>query len=309
MEVKHRLFLSMYTFQIKKRNTSNKNVIDINDFLSMAYPELQNKFEKGFVQDIIHLFDFKLFKSKGDTHGGILEEKSFSSKSRTLDLMINGGAKGLKQYLINEEGEKEEISDKEIVGLKFFARIWLPAGTNVGYLFIQRYSGASLKPLFDTIIDNVLSNHNLILAGRTIEKTTTKKRQEKFLKEASVSKITVLVSNSKHDTGVPSTQTANIALKNISLKKEKVNMSSVKGLLKSSGINVEGSFSYNVLYQSESDGYKEEKTVKGNENYSLIPNTPITSDCIDANNHPIFEKMQQFTTSEMEQILKEAKLG
>lgn len=91
MAIKHRLFLGMYTFQIKKRSTSNKNVIDINEFLSNAYPDIEKKFTNGFVQDVIDLFDLKLFKNKDNTHGGILEEIDFSLENRTLDIIINGG--------------------------------------------------------------------------------------------------------------------------------------------------------------------------------------------------------------------------
>ncbi|MDD3787359.1 MAG: hypothetical protein PHO94_01530 [Petrimonas sp.] len=51
MAKKHRLFLGMYSFQIKKRNTSNLDVIENNEFLSKAYPDVEDKFTDGFVQD------------------------------------------------------------------------------------------------------------------------------------------------------------------------------------------------------------------------------------------------------------------
>lgn len=219
-----------------------------------------------------------------------------------------GGTKGLKQYLINEDGEKEDISDKDIVGLKFFARIWLPANANAGYIFIQRYNNASLKPLFDSLIHEVLDKHRYILTGGRIEKTTTKNRQEKFLKEASAKEITVIVNESLHDTGAPSPRAAYISLKKVPLKKNKINKDAVDRLLKCMGIKINRDYSYQTLYEAENNGYKEEKTVKSDQIYNLIPNTLISLDCIDENNHPIFKKMQQFATNEMKQILKEAKM-
>lgn len=305
MTKKHRLFLGMYSFKIKKRTTSNKDVIGINDFLSRAYPDLERRFEKGFVQDIINLFDLKLFKTKDETHGGILEEMDFSQKNRTFDLMINGGVKGLKHYLINEEGGKAEISDSDIIGLKFFARIWMPAGSDAGYIFIQRYNNSSLKPLFDSIVQSVLDKYNFILAGGRIEKTTTEKRQKKFLNKASVKEITVIIPESAHDTGLPTPRTAYISLKRVPLNKEKINRNTVMVLLERMGIKVERDFSYQTLYETDDNGYREEKTVKADLEEKLIPNTLISSDCIDENNHPIFKKMQMFATNEMEQVLKE----
>lgn len=307
MAKKHRLFLGMYTFKIKKRNTSNLNVVDNNDFLSKAYPDIEDKFSKGFVQDIINLFDLKLFKNREETHGGILEESAFSSGDRTFDLMLNGGLKGLKQYLISENGEKKDISEKDIVGLKFFARIWLPANSDTGYVFIQRYNDASLKTLFDEILNEVLYKHKFILAGQRTVKTTTKVRQENFLKKAGVQEIAVVLYNSPYDTGAPSSRSATITLKNTGIKKNKISKEDVEAALQDNGIEVNKEYTYQTKYSAVINGYSEEKTIKGNDTLDLIPNISITPDCIDDSNHPIFKKMQSFTATEMAQILKEAK--
>lgn len=307
MGKKHRLFLGMYTFQIKKRSTSNMDVIGINDFLSKAYPDANSKFVEGFVQDVTDLFDMKLFTSKDNTHGGILDNIAFDKGKRVLDLMINGGAKGLKQYLINEEGGKKEIADNEIVGLKFFARIWLPANSFTGYVFIQRYNNSSLKPLFDEIIYDVLNKYRYILAGKGIVATTTKKRQEKFLQESAAKEIKVLLNGSPHDTSTLEAENVIITFRKLSVKKEQIDRSFIKRIMKNSGISTNRDFKYRAIYESEIGGYKEEKTVKGDEIYNLIPNALITPDCIDENNHPIFEKMQSFVSNEMDQMMKETK--
>ncbi|HBX18930.1 MAG TPA: hypothetical protein DEF88_00595 [Porphyromonadaceae bacterium] len=297
----------MYTFQIKKRSTSNKDLIEINDFLSKAYLDIDYKFKEGFVQDVINLFDKKLFTSKNNTHGGILDDIAFHQGDRTLDLMINGGVKGLKQYLINEEGSKKEIADTEIVGLKFFARIWIPANSYTGYVFIQKYNNSSLKPLFDEVISNVLDQHRYTIAGKGIVPTTTKKRQENFLKESDAKEIKILLNGSPSDTSLPEAGDVIISFKKLSIKKRDITRSLIKQMMKSSGIATNRDFKYKAVYESDVAGYKEEKTVKENQTFNLVPNTLVPLDCIDENNHPIFEKMQSFVRMEMDQILKEAK--
>ncbi|MDD3787358.1 MAG: hypothetical protein PHO94_01525 [Petrimonas sp.] len=249
----------------------------------------------------------KLFKNKEETHGGILEEYAFNSKNRTFDLMLNGGLKGLKQYLINEDGVKKDISDKEIVGLRFYARIWLPANTSTGYVFIHKYNDASLKPLFDEIINEVLFQHKYILAGKRTVKTTTTVRQKEFLKKAGVQEITVAIMNSPHDTGAPNTTSATIRLKNLKIDKKKIKKEDVETELKKAGIDINTPYTYQTKYKVEVDSYSEEKTVRENNTFDLIPNILIAPSCIDDNNHPIFEKMQTFVSEEMEQIIKEAK--
>ena len=92
----------------------------------------------------------------------------------------------------------------------------MPSQSNSGYLFIQRYQNASIKPLFDELIKEVLDKHNLILAARRTVKTTTKKRQQEFMSRAVAKEITVIVNDSPHDTGGPNTATATIALKKLS---------------------------------------------------------------------------------------------
>lgn len=176
----HNLFLAMYTFGIKKVNTSDSDRIEINDFLSNAYPDKKDKFTEGFVNDFINLIDEKTFKNEKKTHGAILDEKSINGTKRILDILIDGGITGIKQFIINEDGKRSELTENETVGPKFFARIWLPANTSTGYIFIQKYGSLSIKPIFDDIIKNVLKTNNYNLTSNRIAPTTTKKDRQNF---------------------------------------------------------------------------------------------------------------------------------
>jgi len=60
----HNLYLGMYTFSVKRKHTKNTEIIDNNELLEACYPELDNnKFEKGFAQDLISLLD-RFFDNK-----------------------------------------------------------------------------------------------------------------------------------------------------------------------------------------------------------------------------------------------------
>ena len=63
-KINHKLYLGMYSFQIKKSHSKNDELISINDFLSESYPDAKNKFAEGFAKEIISLFDEKAFKNR-----------------------------------------------------------------------------------------------------------------------------------------------------------------------------------------------------------------------------------------------------
>ncbi len=310
----HNLFLGIYSFQIKKANTSNLNVIENNDFLSKAYPTQNIKFSEGFVQDIISVLDKKAYKNEQKTLGAILYAQSFSATERTLDILINGGITGIKQFLIDESGNQQVLSEKEIVGLRFFARIWLPANTKTGYLFLQRYGSLTIKPIFDSILGNILKNHDYSLVGKKLIATTTKKRQEEFFKYSTIKDISIVSKKSSHETGAADATSATIKLSNVSIKTSKeVGKEELNAALKNHGFSIgERSYEIKATYEQQvNENYKEERTVVldgSEETINVVPNILIPSDCYDADNYPIFEKMQKLVDDEMKQIKFEAKL-
>lgn len=310
----HNLFLGMYSFQIKKPFSSNLDVIENNDFLSKAYPNCQIKFSEGFVQEIISVFDKKAYKNEQNTLGAILNAQSFNATERTLDILINGGITGIKQFLIDESGSQTILSEKEIVGLRFFARIWLPANTNTGYLFLQRYGSLTIKPIFDSILKNILKVHDLGLVGNRLIATTTKKRQKEFLKYSSIKNISIVSKRSSHETGAADATSATIKLSNVSFKSNReIRKEEIDAALKNHGFSIgERKYEIKATYEQQvNENYKEERTVVldgSEETINVVPNILIPTDCYDADNYPIFEKMQKLVDDEMNQIKLEAKL-
>jgi len=313
----HKLYLGMYSFQIKKRNTSNDDIVDINDFLSVSYPEAEVKFKNGFAEEIIRLFDEKAFKNEQNTHGGTLDDKSVASENRYFDILIDGGITGIKQFLVDEDGNKQTISKDNIVGLKFFARFWLPAGCKTGYLFIQKYDSLSIKPLFDDLISKVFKNHGYktVGSGSGLMPTTTKIRLQKFLKKASIRDVTVISKESSHDSGAGDAQIVTIKLKNIIVNKQDKNITKevVDAALKNHGFTLgDREYEMTATYESRSEGKKEEeKTFKldsSHNSINIIPNIVIPNSCIDEDGYPIFDKIKDFVDSEIEQIKKESKM-
>ena len=54
----------------------------------------------------------------------------------------------------------------------------MPAGGKTGYMFIQRYAGSNLKPLFDDLINITLEKYGYKIAGAraSLKPITTKHR-------------------------------------------------------------------------------------------------------------------------------------
>lgn len=306
----------MYTFNIKKFRSRDKTLIENNDFLSKAYGEVDgNKFANGFVQDVVHLIDQEPFKNKKNTHGGLLEVHAFNGTNRTLDFIINGGITGLKQYLIEEDGEKKELSEKTTVGLKFFCRIWLPTGSSTGYVFLQKYGSLSIKPLLDEIIKSVYSKYEFSVVDNRIKATATEKRQKEFLKSAVLRDITVLSKNSHFETGAPNSKSASIRLKGISINREskKIDTEDVNKMLKGHGFSI-GDKNYEMrgTFENKSNDVPEEKTVildTSEETINVVPNIVVPSDCVDKDNSPIFEKMRVLADNERAQVMIESKMS
>ena len=307
----------MYSFQIKKRNTNNDQIIDINTYLSDAYPDAEVKFLDGFANEVISFFDEKAFKNDQNTHGGILDEMSIASENRYFDILIDGGITGIQQYVVDNDGNKRTISKENIVGLKFYARFWLPAGNKTGYLFIQKYDSLSIKPLFDALIDKLLKKHGYITIGygSGLKQTTTQKRMKEFLKRASIRDVTVVSKQSSHDTGVGDAQTVTVKLKNIKINKNDKTISRdvVDSALKNHGFIIgDRYYDMTATYESRSEGKKEEeKTVKlGTDADSIIviPNIVIPVSCIDPDGYPLFDRMKEFVDKEIAQIKLEAKM-
>lgn len=310
----HKLLLTTFAFKLKKSNTKNSDIMSINNFLDAAYPKAKNKFEEGFLSDVVGFLD-KTFKTERNTHGALLLEKTFSASDRTIDLMINGGLTGIKQFMIDEEGRQSEISEKNIVGLKFFVCFWLPAQSNAGYIFMQHYDYLSIRPVYEEIIKQIAKKYNFSLVGRSIKPTTTEKRLTLFKKHSRVHEITVISKKSKNDTSSVniSSTTASIrigGLVNIdisALDKKKIN-----SLTKPHGFSIDKrEYIIKAKLRNESGDSKEDKTVKldnGEDGLHLIPRIELPSDCFDVYNHPIFKKMKTFVREEIEQIKLEAKL-
>jgi hypothetical protein len=312
----HSLFLGMYTFSIKKKRVKNAEAVMNNDFLNAAYYGIkENKFEKGIVQDIIDLLELKAYKNEKKTHGAILDDYKINATKRVFDIMIDGGITGIRQFIIKDGGDKEVLSSKDIVGPKFFARFWFPSGSDTGYIFIQKYGGMSIKPIFDSLLKDLFGKHEYSLVGSKVSATTTKKRLELFLKKSALKEIAIVSKASSSSTAPPKVSTVEVRLKSINAIKNTKNRKDldkdISASLKEHGFILEGkNYEVKGVYEYESDGVKEERTAvldASDETFNVIPNIVIPSDCIDSNNYPIFEKLRTFVDAEIVQVKKESK--
>lgn len=312
----HNLFLGMYTFSIKKKNVRKKAVLDNNEFLEFAYPKVKgNKFEKGFAQDIITLLDTKAYKNIENTHGAILEDYKIDHANRTLDIMIDGGLTGIKQFIIEEDGDKSELSHKDIIGPKFYARFWLPASTSTGYVFVQKYGGMSIKPIFDSILKDLLGTYDLSISLGKIKATTTKKRLKEFLQRSALKNITIVSTESNNSTGAAEASTVEIRLNNYRIlkkTKDSTSIENIKAALSNHGFTIaDRKYDLKGTYEYRHNGVKEERTIMldaTEETINVIPNIILPASCIDDDNYPIFKKLIELCDAEIIQVNSESKI-
>lgn len=313
--MKHKLYLDLYSFTFKEKGKNGKQLSN-NDFLSKAYPSItENKFIEGFAQQMINLLDKKVYKNKEGTRGAILETKLLKGENRIFDILINGGTTGIKQYLINEEGKQEDINEKDVIGLKFYARFWLPAGSKTGFIFLQKYGGISIKPIFDSMIEDLIKPLNLTKTAAKLKATTTKKRMEEFLKHSDVKEITIIGENGKFDTGGLNSSTAEIRLKRISSVKElsrKDIIKKAKKDLKKYGFSIadrDYKIKAKFAYKINEDTTQVRTIYLGNEeDHNIVPNILIPNFLINEDNSPKFKQLGSFVSKEIEQLKKESEL-
>jgi hypothetical protein len=306
----------MYTYSIKKKRTRFGTKLDNNEFLEHAYSTIEgNKFEKGFVQDITALLDSKAYKNAQNTHGAILDKMRINPTNRTLDILIDGGLTGIKQFIIDEEGGKKELSNDDIVGLKFYARFWLPAGTKTAYVFIQKYGSMSIKPIFDSILIDLLKKYELTIFDSKIKASTTKERLKQFLRNAALKNITIVSTKSINATGAAEASSVEVKLKNykpIRNSKKKSSMEGIKQALESHGFTIANKqYEIKGTYEYSNNGITEERTAKldaTEETINIVPNIVVPPNCIDEDNYPIFDEMINLVDTEMEQVKKESKI-
>lgn len=313
--MKHKLYLDLYSFKFNEKGRNGKELSN-NDFLSRAYSSVTgNKFDEGFTQQIINLLDKKLYKNKEGTRGAILEDKILKGENRIFDILINGGTTGLKQYIINQEGKQDEIDKEDVVGLKFYARFWLPSGSKTGFIFIQKYGGISIKPIFDSIINDLIEPLKLRKSSAKLKATTTKKRMKEFLKHSNIKDITIIGDDSNYSTGGLNSSAAEIRLKGINSVKEL----SKKEIIKKAKKDLEG-YGFNIAdrdykvkakfeYKVNKETTQERTIYLGvEEDYNIVPNILIGPSLINPDNSPKFKEIGLFVDKEIRQLEKEAKI-
>lgn len=124
----------------------------------------------------------------------------------------------------------------------------------------------------------------------------------------------LIVSNkSSHETGAADAVSAVIKLKNVITKKSKtISKKEISAALKNHGFQIsDRNYIIKAIYQNKSENFKEERTValdNSEETINIIPNIIIPSYCVDMNNYPIFNRLQEFVDDEIIQVRKEAKI-
>lgn len=309
--MKHDLLLGIYTFQIKTRNKSDKFIKAINDFLEEAYPYKDDKFKDGFCADIRNSIS-EVVKSNDGSQGALFHKQGSNLNERYYDIMLDGGNTGIQQFIVDENTKETTVAGKDkIIGPRFFGRFWLPSSSNTAYVFIQSYHNINIKGVFDAIISNVLDGHNMKMVPGRLVKTTTVKRHKDFIKNSIPKSITLVKPTSAFSTDDIYAEQVEITLKNIDLPTDadtnKI-MAGIKKLLGQSNITIENEkdFTYTTIRKNYDDNSQRKTALELSENdINFIPRIRIDADCVDENNHPIFQKLREFVDEEIESIKSE----
>lgn len=306
----HKLNLGMYCFRIKPLGGSDTDVLSIDEFLQEAYHDVGNKFIY-FCDDILNTLK-RVYKTKDKDLGAVKDQERIDPKRRILDLMLDGGITGIKQSLISPElEERTTIPAEDTVALPFFVRFWMQE-SNVGYIFIQSYTTLSIRKLISEVLQEVLRNKEFSFVGHTIKKTTTRLRMQRFLDSSTPIAITIVNKTSEYNPTDTHVSTARIQLKGDLPSIDTIDKQTIRRYTKNKhGIELKEAdiYHYKITYQSENErGEKEERTVPLEYDLSdskLIPNIVVPSECIDEDNYPIWDKMEELCDHEITQILKE----
>lgn len=307
----HKLFLGIYQLKIKERGTKGKDVVSNNSFLSNSYSGLGNKFLEGYVKDIVKQIEDKTYKNKDNTHGALLLDKKVNGSKRSFDVLLNGGLTGIKQFIVKPDGQEgEEISDSDTVGLRFFARVWLPAGSNTLFLFLQRYSDLTIKPIFEDIFQNLYKNKGFTIINN-LQPTTTKKRLKTFLRESEIKDVSIIGKRSPSSTSGLSSYSMTLRLASVKTDADnRVDFVKLKKYLSQWGVSLskKQDFDLKTTYQHpETKEVKTGSSAEALDTQNFVPNIPISASYRDHDGFPDFEKMRAFVDKEIEQIEKELK--
>ncbi|WP_297176275.1 hypothetical protein [uncultured Porphyromonas sp.] len=313
----HKLNLSIFSFKIKRRQSSNGDELQIDDFLSSTYPG-PDPFST-FSERILATLSTP-YTNRNGTLGAIQAGwHNIDVSRRILDITLDGGITGIKQSLIGSGSKpsRQTIDTRDIVALRYFVRIWMPSLTSSGYIFLQSYTSYTIKPLIQDVLLSVLRQKGHTLIGDRINRTTTKQRMEEFFAKGVPIALSIINKPSEYDISVPSPTSAIITLKGGNLPTTaNLTEDSIKDLARERfGITLseeDYSYQYKVKYQITNDrGEKEQKEclLEAQDGAQLIPNIIIPEDYIDSDNYPITSRMQQLCDDEINQINSEHQEG
>lgn len=312
----HNLNLSLFSFEIKRIRSSNSDQLEMDEFLSSAYPGTDSF--RTFSERILNAL-LTPYINRNRTLGAIQAGwHNIDVSRRILDITLDGGITGIRQSLIGSGSEpsRQTINTLDIVALRYFVRIWMPSLSCSGYIFLQSYTSYTIKPLIQDVLLSELrqTGHNLI--GERINRTTTRQRIEEFIARGVPIALSIINKPSVYDISVPSTTSATITLKGGIPSIPDLTRDSIKDLARERfGITLseeDYSYQYKVKYQITNDrGEKEQKEclLEAQDGARLIPNIIIPEDCIDSDNYPITSRMQQLCDDEINQINSEHQEG
>lgn len=309
------LLLGIYSFKIKPKRKSDHHVIQIDKFLNDAYPSVSNKFMQGFCADIKNMTTAVIKNNEGNV-GAIFTKEAVNQAKRYYDILLDGGNTGVEQFIIDETtGKRTKAGKDKIIGPQFFARFYLPSGTDTAFVFIQSYANMTIKGIYDTIVNELLDKYEFRMVPGRLQQTTTSKRYQQFINSSESVAVSMIKKVGHSNTNALQANTVKINLEGISLPKGLTEAQIIDNIIKTlNTVNIKVTnrtgFTYNTKLKNQGD--KSQRTASlgyRKQDLNFVPRIIMDTKCIDTNtNFPIFKQVQEFIDDEIGILRKENKI-
>jgi len=163
------LVLSIYTFTLKERNSS-EDYFDFNEFYRKNFTRDNENPHKvkpkvlyqRFVGMILDEFEDKFWLNKDKNKGISTEDIGYRAGKSIIEGIINGGNTGYGHQIYNILNNKKsvgEITEDQLASLPYYFKMWTPPDSQVGVIMIQSYSIGSVNSILLDFINQIFSKY------------------------------------------------------------------------------------------------------------------------------------------------------
>src|SRR5690554_4481478 len=317
------LVLSIYTFTLKERNSS-EDYFDFNEFYRKNFTRDNENPHKvkpkvlyqRFVGMILDEFEDKFWLNKDKNKGISTEDIDYRAGKSIIEGIINGGNTGYGHQIYNILNNKKsvgEISEDQLASLPYYFKMWTPPDSQVGIIMIQSYSIGSINSILLDFIKQIFAKYGATF--RRVIHIPTELR-ESYIERGSVKKVTFTstIENSSSRKKFNRAFEDSDGLK-ITISVEGLKKRSIRGFLKKFGksnpigidlkeLGMEEPADYvTKLYYEDEEGRRAHAKIQ--DKFEIKPTIVLPPEVVNENKTPNLEKIKSFTDKLLEKVKEE----